>query len=141
MRGYITDPKLTVVQQSSHSTLAANAGWGANQAALTAADNATGAFPLTNSSSLDSAVVISLPAVTGGYSATVGGGEDNSATNSFDTVSGGQNNVASDPLSVVTAGCGNLAGSGSVPSRPHRSRPRSAPRSSPRRSRARHSRP
>jgi hypothetical protein len=38
-----------------------------------AADNSTGAFPLTNTASLDSAVVANLPGVGGGYSATVVG--------------------------------------------------------------------
>ena len=71
--GYITDPNLVVVQQNNHAMVAANSGWGANLAALTAADNATGAFALTNPGSLDSAVVISLPGVNGGYSATVAG--------------------------------------------------------------------
>lgn len=71
--GVITDPNLTVVQQNIDTVVATNAGWGVNQAAVTAADTATGAFPLTNPASLDSAVVVSLPTVVGGYSATVAG--------------------------------------------------------------------
>jgi hypothetical protein len=71
--GVITDPNLTVVQQNNDAVVATNAGWGVNQAAVTAADTATGAFPLTNPASLDSAVVVSLPSVVGGYSATVAG--------------------------------------------------------------------
>jgi hypothetical protein len=62
-----------VVQQSGDAAVATNAGWGSNQAAVAAADNATGAFPLTNPVSADSAVVVSLPSVAGGYSATVAG--------------------------------------------------------------------
>jgi YVTN family beta-propeller protein len=71
--GVMTDPTLTVVQQNGDVTVATNSGWGANQAAVSAADAATGAFALTNPASLDSAVVVNLPSVTGGYSATVAG--------------------------------------------------------------------
>lgn len=74
--GVMTDPTLTVVGQTSHATVASNSGWGdpaANATAVEAADAATGAFALTNTESLDSAVVANLPPVGGGYSATVTG--------------------------------------------------------------------
>ena len=70
------DPTLTVIQQSTHTTAASNAGWAstpANQSAVTAADNATGAFALTNTASLDSALVNSFAATSGGYSVQVAG--------------------------------------------------------------------
>jgi len=76
--GVMTDPTLKVVQQNTGGTVAANAGWGSNSAAVTAADNATGAFALTNLASLDSALVATLAAVTGGYSATVAGASGDS---------------------------------------------------------------
>jgi len=72
----LPDPTLTVVQQNTHTTLATNAGWGTpagNVALVQAADNATGAFALTNPASLDSALVESLPGVSGGYSAVAAG--------------------------------------------------------------------
>ncbi len=65
-------PSLTV--QIGPGLIASNAGWGstpANQAAVTAADAATGAFPLSNSSSLDAALVTTLPP--GSYTAQVTG--------------------------------------------------------------------
>ena len=74
--GVMIDPTLTVVQQSNHTTVAADSGWGtpaSNATAVQTADAATGAFALTNTSSLDSAVVANLPGVGGGYSATVTG--------------------------------------------------------------------
>ena len=74
--GVMIDPTLTVVQQSNHATVASNSGWGnpaSNAAAVQTADAATGAFALTNTSSLDSAVVANLAGVGGGYSATVAG--------------------------------------------------------------------
>jgi len=78
------DPTLSVVQQSSAAVVASNSGWGSsanNAAAVQTADNATGAFPLTNTSSLDSAVAVALPPVLGGYSAVVAGksGDNGSA--------------------------------------------------------------
>jgi len=72
----MSDPTLTVVQQATQTTLATDAGWGStpsNAAAVQAADAATGAFALANTASLDSALVLSLPAVSGGYSAIVTG--------------------------------------------------------------------
>jgi hypothetical protein len=74
--GVITDPILTVVQQSPTIAVATNAGWGSspgNIAVVQNADTATGAFALTNPVSLDSAVVLNLPSVGGGYSATIAG--------------------------------------------------------------------
>ena len=71
--GIMVDPTLSVLQQTDHTKSFANAGWGSNQAAVTAADNATGAFALTNAASADSALVASLSGVGGGYSATVAG--------------------------------------------------------------------
>ena len=79
--GVMTDPTLTVVQQSNHTTVASNSGWGTpagNATAVQTADAATGAFALTNTSSLDSAVVANLPGVGGGYSATVTGASGDS---------------------------------------------------------------
>ena len=74
--GVMPDPTLTVVQQTNNSTSGKNSGWGtpsSNVAPVQAADTATGAFPLTVTTSLDSALVASLPPVSGGYSATVAG--------------------------------------------------------------------
>ena len=74
--GVMIDPTLAVVQQSNHTSVASNSGWGnpaSNASAVQTADAATGAFALTNTSSLDSAVVANLPGVGGGYSATVTG--------------------------------------------------------------------
>jgi hypothetical protein len=75
--GVLPDPTLTVLQQSNGAQVAADTnGWGnssANITAVGAADTATGAFALTNTQSLDAAVVASLAGVTGGYSATVAG--------------------------------------------------------------------
>jgi hypothetical protein len=71
--GIMPDPTLTVVQQTNNAISFKNAGWGANQASVAAADSATGAFALTDPTTKDSALVQSLPAVGGGYSATVAG--------------------------------------------------------------------
>jgi hypothetical protein len=67
--GVMPDPQI-VLQNSTGATLASNAGWGGDPQ-ITAAGNATTAtaFALTNPSSLDSAVLLSLPP--GGYTATV----------------------------------------------------------------------
>ena len=62
----LPDPTLTV-NSSSGAVITTNAGWastGANQAAVTAADTATFAFPLTDPKSLDSATVATLPVST-----------------------------------------------------------------------------
>jgi len=75
------DPTLTIVQQSTHTTVAADAGWGtpsSNIALVQSADAATGAFALTNTASLDSALVTSLATSPGGYSAVVAGASGDS---------------------------------------------------------------
>ena len=71
--GILPDPTLTVVQQTNNTISFKNAGWGANQASVAAADSATGAFALTDPTTKDSALVQNLPAVGGGYSASVAG--------------------------------------------------------------------
>jgi len=66
------DPTLTVISQATSTTVAANDNWGStttNSAAVTAADTATFAFPITDTSSLDAALVSALSP--GGYSAQV----------------------------------------------------------------------
>jgi len=58
----LNDPALTVFNGSTAVT--SNDNWGSsasNITAVTAADSATGAFPLTNTTSLDAALVVSLP--------------------------------------------------------------------------------
>ena len=71
--GIVADPTLTVF--SGQTAVASNDNWGtptSNQTAVTIADSATGAFPLTNSASLDAALVLSL--LSGqGYSVQVSG--------------------------------------------------------------------
>ena len=70
------------MQQTNHAVVSyQNAGWGSpasNAQMVAAADSATGAFPLANTASLDSALVTSLPAVGGGYSATISSASGNS---------------------------------------------------------------
>jgi len=67
--GTMPDPQLTVNSTSGGSTvLATNAGWGGNPE-ITAIDSAVSAFALTNPSSRDSAVVVTLPP--GNYTAQV----------------------------------------------------------------------
>jgi len=76
----LPDPTLSVF--SGSTTVASGAGWGgsaANEAAVTAADSATGAFPLNNPSSLDSALVLALP-TTSGYSVEVNSKGGNTGT-------------------------------------------------------------
>ena len=66
------DPTLTVLNQTSGATVASNDNWGStptNAAAVTAADAATFAFPITNTSSLDAALVSTIAA--GGYSVQI----------------------------------------------------------------------
>jgi hypothetical protein len=70
----LADPTLTVFQGST--TVATNDNWGstaANISTVTAAEAATGAFPLASNSSLDAALVQALPSVSGGYSVQVAG--------------------------------------------------------------------
>lgn len=70
----LPDPTLAIISQSSHATLYSNDNWGtpsSNIALINAADTSTQAFPLTNTSSLDAALVETLPA--GGYSVQLSG--------------------------------------------------------------------
>jgi hypothetical protein len=71
--GILADPTLTVF--SGQTAVASNDNWGtpaSNQSAVTIADGATGAFPLSDPASLDAALVISL--LSGqGYSVQVSG--------------------------------------------------------------------
>ena len=74
--GVMIDPTLTVVKQASGVTIATNSGWGtpaSNQTQVTNANSAVGAFALTDPTSLDSALVTSLPISVGGYTANVAG--------------------------------------------------------------------
>jgi sugar lactone lactonase YvrE len=67
-----TDPTLNVIDQNGGASVASNDNWGStpvNATAVTAADNATGAFPITVTSSLDAALVDTIAA--GGYSVQV----------------------------------------------------------------------
>jgi Immunoglobulin domain/Immunoglobulin I-set domain len=56
--GVMADPQLTVFD-SNTKVLGTNAGWGGN-AAITAANTSTGAFPLTDPNSADSAILLTL---------------------------------------------------------------------------------
>jgi len=81
--GVMPDPTLTVVQQTTHATVAANAGWGTpagNATVVMNADNATGAFALTDPTSLDSALVTDFPEVISGYSVLVSGKSGDNGT-------------------------------------------------------------
>ena len=73
--GVLPDPRLDIYASGNSTPIYTNIGWGtggsANTAALTAAFTSTGAFQLTNTSSNDSALLISLPP--GVYSAQVKG--------------------------------------------------------------------
>jgi len=69
----LPDPQLTVFNGST--AIASNDNWGSpasNQSTISTADAATGAFPLTDTSSLDAALVISLP-TNPGYTVQVAG--------------------------------------------------------------------
>ena len=79
----LADPSITVFQGGT--TVASNDNWGsttANITAVTSAEAATGAFPLTSSSSLDAALVQTLPIASGGYSVQVVG-KNNSMGNTL----------------------------------------------------------
>ena len=70
----LPDPVITLFQGSA--TVVTNDNWGstpANATAVTTAGSATGAFPFSSTSSLDSAVVQALPGVAGGYTVQVAG--------------------------------------------------------------------
>lgn len=66
----MSDPKLVLVQQNTSAVLATNSGWGGNAQVGAAADSVA-AFKFNDPSSKDSAILITLPPVGGGYSATV----------------------------------------------------------------------
>ena len=70
--GALAQPGLSVINQSSGSTIASNTAWGtsANPSQITSIGATVGAFSLT-SGSADSAVVVNLPA--GAYTAQVSG--------------------------------------------------------------------
>jgi hypothetical protein len=75
---------LTVL--SGSAPIASNAGWGINQTAVTIADTAVFAFPLTDPQSLDSALVTSL-ASSSGYTVQVaskGGNTGNALAEVYD---------------------------------------------------------
>jgi len=79
--GFLADPTLTVL--AGQTVVASNDNWGtpvSNQLAVTTADNATGAFALTNSASLDAALVTALAPVSGGYTVQVSGNTAASGT-------------------------------------------------------------
>jgi len=75
----LPDPTVTTIQQSSQAVLATNAGWAGSKSVI-AADLATGAFPLSNATSADSAVVLPLAAVSGGYTVQIAGKSGDSGT-------------------------------------------------------------
>ena len=72
----LADPTLTVF--SGSNPVISDDNWGTNQAAVTAADNATGAFALTNPASLDAALVTALNS--GGYTVQISGNTAPSGT-------------------------------------------------------------
>jgi len=88
----LADPSLSIFNGSV--AYASNSGWGSsasNQAAVTAADFATGAFPLNNPSSLDSALVATLT-TSPGYSVQVnsnGGNIGNTLAEVYDATPAG----------------------------------------------------
>jgi len=66
------DPTLKVISQSTSATVVSNDNWGstvANSTAVTNADSATGAFPLSSLTSLDAATATTIAA--GGYSVQI----------------------------------------------------------------------
>jgi hypothetical protein len=77
--GLLADPTLAVVQQNSQTVLATNAGWRGAKAVV-AADLATGAFPLNDATSADSAMVLPLMAAAGGYTVQIAGQSGDSGT-------------------------------------------------------------
>ncbi len=77
----LPDPVIKVVPAGASAPIASNSGWGtpsSNQALVQAADSATGAFALADPTSLDSALVISLPA--GGDTVQLSGKTGDSGT-------------------------------------------------------------
>jgi len=72
--GLMPDPTISLIPSGSSTATATNSGWGtpaANVAIINAADSATGAFALSNTASLDSAMVQTLGS--GGYSVQLKG--------------------------------------------------------------------
>lgn len=67
---FLPDPNLTVYNASQVS-IGSNDNWGANASAITAADNAVGAFALNDPSSLDAAFTASF--ASGDYTVALGG--------------------------------------------------------------------
>ena len=79
INGLLADPTVTTIQQSSQSVVASNSGW-AGQHAVVTADAVTGAFPLSNPASADSAVVVPLSSSAGGYTVQIAGKSGDSGT-------------------------------------------------------------
>jgi sugar lactone lactonase YvrE len=73
--GVLPDPDVQITSLNTYSVVAANEGWGGN-ALISSAASAVGAFPWTNPSSGDSALLEDLPS--GPYTATVAGVSGNS---------------------------------------------------------------
>ena len=103
----MADPNLTLF--SGTTSLLTNDNWGTpvtNQAAVIAANTATGAFPYNSLTSLDAATVASLPSVKGGYTVQVAG-KDTSTGNVLAEVydaSGSSKYVAGTPR-LVNVSC------------------------------------
>ncbi len=68
--GTLVDPALSLYQKTN--LLNSNAGWGANASQITAEDSAVGAFPLSDTKSLDSALYLTNLAPNG-YTAQIAG--------------------------------------------------------------------
>lgn len=66
----MAQPKLVLMQQKPSTALGTNAGWGGN-AQISAAGNSVAAFKFTDPSSKDSAILVTVPPVDGGYSVIV----------------------------------------------------------------------
>jgi len=79
INGLLADPTLTTIQQSSGAVVASNAGWAGQRSVITA-DAVTGAFPLTNPNSADSAVVVPVTTSAGGYTVQLTGKSGDSGT-------------------------------------------------------------
>jgi hypothetical protein len=83
----VSDPTLTITEQDNKAQVAANDNWGTNAAQVTTADAATGAFTLTSTTSLDAALVATLPSAPHLYTAQVaanGGGSGAVLTEFYD---------------------------------------------------------
>jgi len=105
----VSDPTLTVFEQDNQAQVAANDNWGSNAAAVTTAENATGAFQLTSTRSLDAALVAALPSAPHLYTAQVaanGGGSGSVLTEFYDD-SGAY--VATNPRLINVSARANVA--------------------------------